>query len=215
MGAVSAAALYAAATLVLLGVRSWRQRRATGTSGFTGLRGARTTEGRIAAASFVLATLSGLVSPVLAGLGVLPVLRLDPGPLLGLAMSAAVVLTVAGIALGLAAQQAMGTSWRIGVDPDERTDLVTDGLFAWVRNPIFTAVVMIQVGTAALAPTLLALVGAVALLLACQLQVRAVEEPHLLAAHGSGYSRYGARTGRFMPSLGRRRRTARSRLSTR
>jgi protein-S-isoprenylcysteine O-methyltransferase Ste14 len=32
-----------------------------------------------------------------------------------------------------------GASWRIGVDPDERTTLVTSGPFAIARNPIFTA----------------------------------------------------------------------------
>jgi protein-S-isoprenylcysteine O-methyltransferase Ste14 len=36
----------------------------------------------------------------------------------------------------------MGASWRIGVDPSERTDLVTGGAFALVRNPIFSAMLL-------------------------------------------------------------------------
>ncbi len=34
----------------------------------------------------------------------------------------------------------MGASWRIGVNPDERTKLVTGGVFAHVRKPISTAI---------------------------------------------------------------------------
>lgn len=44
-----------------------------------------------------------------------------------------------GIAATLYAQIAMGNSWRIGVDPTERTTLVTNGPFALVRNPTFAA----------------------------------------------------------------------------
>lgn len=47
----------------------------------------------------------------------------------------------------LAAQQAMGRSWRIGVDTDERTELVTEGVFGLVRNPVFTAMIVAVGGT--------------------------------------------------------------------
>lgn len=36
-----------------------------------------------------------------------------------------------------------------------------------------------------------------------QMQVRAVEEPHLLATHGQAYAHYAARVGRFLPWIGR------------
>jgi hypothetical protein len=42
-----------------------------------------------------------------------------------------------------------------------------------------------------------------ALVAAVQLQVRAVEEPHLRATHGDAYAAYAARTGRFVPRIGR------------
>jgi protein-S-isoprenylcysteine O-methyltransferase Ste14 len=34
-------------------------------------------------------------------------------------------------------QEDMAASWRIGIAPDERTDLVTKGLFRFCRNPIY------------------------------------------------------------------------------
>ena len=41
-----------------------------------------------------------------------------------------------------------------------------------------------------------------ALVVALELQVRFVEEPYLLQAHGSAYADYAARVGRFFPRVG-------------
>ena len=68
-----------------------------------------------------------------------------------------VVVAVAGIVLTLVAQLAMGTSWRIGVDPSERTPLVTGGVFSRVRNPIFTAMVVATVGLVLIVPNIWAI----------------------------------------------------------
>ena len=46
-------------------------------------------------------------------------------------------LAVGGVVQVAAAQRQMGASFRIGID-DEETALVQDGLFRFVRNPIFT-----------------------------------------------------------------------------
>lgn len=113
------------------------------------------------------------------------------------------VLTLAGIVGTLAAQQSMGTSWRIGVDQSEATRLVTTGVFGWARNPVFTAIIAAALGITLLAPNLVAVAGFVALVAAIEIQVRAVEEPYLLTTHGSIYRDYASRTGRFLPGLGR------------
>ena len=97
----------------------------------------------------------------------------------------------------------MGTSWRIGVDPGERTELVTNGPFALVRNPIFAAMLPTALGLTLLVPSWIAIAGFVGLLVALELQVRVVEEPHLLRVHGASYASYAARVGRFVPGLGR------------
>jgi protein-S-isoprenylcysteine O-methyltransferase Ste14 len=69
----------------------------------------------------------------LAGLQPIPILDRTP------VRAAGVVLVAVGIAATLAAQLAMGASWRPDVDPAARTALVTSGPFRLVRNPIFTA----------------------------------------------------------------------------
>jgi protein-S-isoprenylcysteine O-methyltransferase Ste14 len=98
---------------------------------------------------------------------------------------------------------AMGASWRIGVDESERTSLVTDGPFAVVRNPIFSAMLPTSLGLALMVPNWVAFVGVVALFLALELQVRVVEEPYLQRVHGHAYTEYADRVGRFIPGLGK------------
>jgi protein-S-isoprenylcysteine O-methyltransferase Ste14 len=114
-----------------------------------------------------------------------------------------VAIFIVGLVGTLYAQIAMGESWRIGVDERERTALVTSGPFAVVRNPIFAAMLPTSLGLALLVPNVAALAGLGALWLALQIQVRLVEEPYLLRAHGDSYRQYAARVGRFVPGLGR------------
>ncbi|WP_212842742.1 isoprenylcysteine carboxylmethyltransferase family protein [Catellatospora sp. IY07-71] len=135
-----------------------------------------------------------------------PVAALAGLPALAVATAVTVtgaVLTAAGTVMVVLAQLTMGSSWRVGVDPAERTDLVVGGLFRFCRNPIFTAMGMTAAGTLLLVPNLVSAAGLVALLVGVQLQVRVVEEPYLLGAHGAAYRRYAARTGRFLPLVGR------------
>lgn len=58
-------------------------------------------------------------------------------------------------------------------------------------------------GLALLVPNVLALAMLVAFLASLQIQVRLVEEPYLRRVHGDAYQRYAARTGRFLPGIGR------------
>jgi len=113
------------------------------------------------------------------------------------------VLALAGFVATLAGQIGMGASWRVGVDPEERTTLVTTGVFALVRNPVFTAMVVAQAGIVLIVPTWVTGLALVALVVAVQLQVRAVEEPYLRAVHGGAYDAYAAQAGRFVPGVGR------------
>jgi protein-S-isoprenylcysteine O-methyltransferase Ste14 len=72
-----------------------------------------------------------------------------------------------------------------------------------VRNPIFSAMVLAFLGLALLVPNAAALTGFAALVVALEVQVRLVEEPYLLRAHGARYADYAAWVGRFVPGVGR------------
>jgi protein-S-isoprenylcysteine O-methyltransferase Ste14 len=97
----------------------------------------------------------------------------------------------------------MGRSWRIGVDVQEKTDLVTDGLFRYARNPIYSFMTAVGLSSFAAAPNAATAAGAAMLAGGVELQVRLVEEPHLRATHLDTYTAYARRTGRFVPQIGK------------
>jgi protein-S-isoprenylcysteine O-methyltransferase Ste14 len=97
----------------------------------------------------------------------------------------------------LCAQFQMGRSWRIGIDTREATELVTSGLFARSRNPVFLAMrvclfslALLQFNAITLA---LFLVGD----LVMQFQVR-LEEAFLRQRHGAAYVEYYRRVRRWL-----------------
>jgi protein-S-isoprenylcysteine O-methyltransferase Ste14 len=200
--ATAALIAYVVYLALAFGLRTVLQVRATGSTGFKGLSGRVGSADWFAGILFVVALVVGLAAPVLALVGVAdPIDALDVTAV----HVAGAVLFVAGLAGTLAAQVAMGPSWRIGVDPGERTELVTSGPFALVRNPIFAAMLPTSLGLVLMVPSAVALIGLAALVAALELQVRVVEEPYLRRVHGAAYAQYAARAGRFVPLVGRSR----------
>ena len=182
------------------GLRTVIQIRRTGSSGFKGISGRAGSAEWLAGVLFVVALAVGFAAPVLALADVVePIGALDVRG----AHVAGIVLFAGGLAATLAAQFAMGASWRIGVDHAERTELVTDGPFAISRNPIFAAMVPASLGLTLMVPSVVAIAGVIALVVALELQVRVVEEPYLQGIHGRAYTAYAARVGRFAPGVGR------------
>lgn len=182
------------------GLRSVVQRRRTGSTGFRGISGRPGSAEWLGGALFVVALVVSVAAPVLAAAGVVPPVDALTATWAGLAGA---VVAVGGIGLSLAAQHAMGASWRVGVEGTERTDLVTSGPFARVRNPFFTATLAVAGGVVLMVPSVVAITGFAALLTAVELQVRVVEEPYLLRMQGEPYRAYAATTGRFVPGVGR------------
>jgi protein-S-isoprenylcysteine O-methyltransferase Ste14 len=92
----------------------------------------------------------------------------------------------------------MGKSWRMGINPREKTQLVVSGPYAYVRHPIYALSSVLVVCTMIIIPSWLMLgAGAVHLLL-LQWEARR-EESHLLGSHGEIYAAYRRQTGRFLP----------------
>ncbi|AUX34504.1 isoprenylcysteine carboxyl methyltransferase [Sorangium cellulosum] len=190
--------LYAVYMALAFGWRSLRQRRATGSTGFRGISGPPGSLPWLGGVLFAVAMLLGLAAPVAELAGWIGPLA-EPGLVV---VGLGAVATLAGILGTLWSQGAMGASWRIGVSEAERTSLVTRGPFAVVRNPIFSFMMLAALGMALILPNAAALASFVALVTAIELQVRAVEEPYLLRAHGEAYAAYCAKVGRFLPGLG-------------
>lgn len=176
--------------VLAFGVRTVVQWRRTGESGWRLGRPDSVAEGA--------ARLSLVAGGVCLGVAVVT----GPGGS-GTVAVAGVALAAASIVLVSVAQLQMGASWRIGVDHAETTELVSHGVFASIRNPIYTGMAAYGLAHIAMTPSPWAVVGAAAVVLGVQLQARAVEEPYLRALHGADFARWAERAGRFLPGLGR------------
>jgi protein-S-isoprenylcysteine O-methyltransferase Ste14 len=197
--AAAALVLYGVSLTLTFGVRILVQLRRTGSTGVHGLGSGAAPLEWLAGALFLAALAMGAAAPVLALLDVLePISALDGAA----GHVAGIVLALSGIGLTFAAQLAMGDAWRIGVDPGERTDLVTDGPFEVVRNPIYSAMLPTVLDLVLMVPNALAVAAIITLAVGLELQVRVVEEPYLLRVHGRAYAEYASRVGRFVPGVG-------------
>lgn len=196
---IVALALFAVFAALGFGWRSWLQYRRTGSTGFKGVSGRVGSTEWFAGAGFALSLVIAVAAPVLQWAGVVAPVSWLHAPWI---QAAGIVLALLGIAGTVYAQIDMGDSWRIGVDPGERTDLVRSGVFGRVRNPIFTAMLTFGLGIALVTPNPVAIAGFLLLLATIEMQVRLVEEPYLATAHGDSYRDYTKTVGRFMPGLG-------------
>lgn len=185
---------------IALGLRTVVQRMRTGDGGFNGISGSPGSPEWLGGVGFILAIVLGLAAPLLQLAGVTDSLLGEPS-----AAQLAIAWTAfaAGAVLTLISQSDMGTSWRIGVNAEDETQLVTTGLFGLMRNPVFSGMLLAAFGLMLLVPNVVAVAGWFVLLASIELQVRTTEEPYLLSAHGSEYSAYASRVGRFVPLVGR------------
>lgn len=111
------------------------------------------------------------------------------------------VLAALGLTVVMTAQVQMGSSWRIGIDA-ESTPLVTDGLFRFVRNPIYSGLCVFGIGLVLVSPSLwLGAIEAASWVL-IEIQARR-EEQHLRLLHGRPFEDWAGRVGRFVPWVGR------------
>ena len=123
----------------------------------------------------------------------LPIISLDnlTAKYIGLGL-----LTVA-LAWTIIAQGHMKNSWRIGIDTETKTELVTTGLFRLSRNPIFFGMILSLVGLFLTTPN--ALTGLFLILgyILIQIQIRH-EEEFLTKEHGQNYISYRLKVRRLI-----------------
>jgi protein-S-isoprenylcysteine O-methyltransferase Ste14 len=176
------------------------QMRRTGSSGFKGMRGRPGSPEWFAGFGLSIAIALAVAASRLAKSGdVEPVDSLDTDAVHAIGIA----LFVLGLGVTVFSQQWMGRSWRIGVDESERTELVTHGPFAYVRNPIYAGMITALLGNLLMIPSWVSLAALALLIASLEVQTRIVEEPYLLRVHGDAYRDYTRRVGRFAPGLGR------------
>jgi protein-S-isoprenylcysteine O-methyltransferase Ste14 len=111
-------------------------------------------------------------------------------------LGAAVVM--AGFLITRRCWKQMGKNWRMGIDPGEKTALVFEGLFGYVRHPIYALSALMMFATVVAWPTpVMIVVGVVHIGLLFWESAR--EERHLVAVHGEAYAAYQKSVGRLIP----------------
>src|SRR5699024_832716 len=164
--ALAALALYLLGLALAFGVRTLAAWRRTGDTGFRRPDTTAFTAPWWGSVLFAGALALGLAAPVAA---LFDPATAHPPRSMG--------VTGLALILVLVSQTAMGTSWRIGVDEEERTELVTRGIFALVRNPVFTGMGVLLAGQALVVPSAISVAALAVFVAAVQVQVRAMEEP--------------------------------------
>ena len=179
-------------------VQARRVRRNIGRSPNVRPRGAKE---KLLWGGWLLVIVAWMAQPFLAGSGTAPLgLRMIPSLLHPLGLVLGLVITVAGYAGTLWCYAAMGNTWRIGINRNEKTTLVTRGPYRLVRHPIYSFQIVLLAGVALLLPTRLSLFILVVHLL-CVVAKAKDEESYLLTVHGQEYRDYLSRTGRLLPKF--------------
>ena len=107
------------------------------------------------------------------------------------------VLIVLGSILFVWALISFGNSWRVGIDQMTQGNLVTSGVFALSRNPIFLFIDLYFIGTFLVNETLVFLLFALLAIVGLHYQI-IQEERFLTRVYGRAYEDYCARTGRYL-----------------
>ena len=173
------------------------QYRLTGDSGIRSVGSSAPPVAKLSTVLLIVSFLGSLVLTISYALGYL-LLQLQLPSLLTIC---AVVLSIVGIIITTVSQLNMGKQWRIGVDETEKTELVTQGIYAYSRNPIYTGVMLFGVGLLLLVPNIFMLVFMLLGYISIELHVRYVEEPYLQSLHGETFTAYKKRVGRYLPKL--------------
>ena len=95
------------------------------------------------------------------------------------------------------AQGHMKDSWRIGIDTETKTELITTGIFGYSRNPIFFGMTISLAGLFLVTPN--SLTGSFLILghILIQIQIR-LEEEFLASQHGQKYTDYKQKVRRLV-----------------
>ena len=113
-----------------------------------------------------------------------------------------IVIAFLGDLIFVSSVLTMRDSWRAGVSPTDKTELITTGIYRIILNPAFLGFDLVYIGILLMFWNLPLLLVSVFSALMFHLQIVNVEEDFLIAAFGNQYLEYKNTVNRY---LGRKR----------
>lgn len=107
------------------------------------------------------------------------------------------LLLTFGFVLTLYVHFTMGRGWRSGIDPNQTSTLLTQGVFRLSRNPMYVGVAISQIGFLLALPSLFSLICLIVGLSVLQRQIIA-EEKCLSVQHPAQYQIYNQQVRRWL-----------------
>jgi protein-S-isoprenylcysteine O-methyltransferase Ste14 len=107
------------------------------------------------------------------------------------------ILLTFGFLLGILALISMKNSWRVGIKYDQKTELVSSGVYAFSRNPYFLSYDILIFGYILLFPSFI-LLGLYLILVVIFHRMILEEEKYLESKHGNTYLSYKQSVNRYM-----------------
>jgi protein-S-isoprenylcysteine O-methyltransferase Ste14 len=149
-----------------------------------------------------------LLASSLTGLGIVPclylathLLRFADYPIVPVMSYLGIFVDAASLWLFHITHRDLGPNWSVSLDLRERHTLVTSGVYAWVRHPMYSGFWLMALAQVLLLPNWVAgpagLVGFAVLFFG---RVRR-EEEMMIAAFGDDYRSYAGRTSRVIPGI--------------
>lgn len=120
------------------------------------------------------------------------------------------VIRVTGIILGFAGVVIFGTavwtmkdSWRAGLAEDDKTEMITEGIYKYSRNPAFLGFDMVYIGIALVYCNLPLVLCSVFAMVMLHIQIKQ-EEKYLQKVFGEEYIRYCQQVSRYLGDKGKK-----------
>ncbi len=108
-----------------------------------------------------------------------------------------VLFILFGSLLAIIAQFQMGDSWRIGINHQEKTALVTNSLYQYSRNPIYLGLLTSFLGFFLIVPNVLSLCCLLFSYPSVEIKIR-MEEQYLIEKHGKAFQDYMEKVRRWI-----------------
>ncbi len=149
-------------------------------------------------------TISVIVSAMIYVLILLRLTLLEPKWIIELDFSRYAIIKIigftfvsAGFISGILALIAMRNSWRVGIKYDQKTDLITTGIYRISRNPYFLSYDILILGYILIFPSIILFVLYLILVFIFHNMILE-EEKYLKSVHGNNYFDYQKKVNRYL-----------------